>query len=215
MYTSARNHHGKYIPPQRATCIISQLKKNSWYIKKGNYKSAFESLIRLRHSNIQAARDLIYIHVLLEAEKRISNRRNRIVEVFTLPRNRHALQASLIVMVLQQLCGVNVLAYYSSDVLVPKDKKNDPKGIRTALLGSMGFGIINFVFALPAVRTIDTFGRRNLLLFTFPLMALCMLLTFLLDRIHNSGDSAPLTLIGIVPPLPPPPSPPQSSIIAR
>ncbi|PUU80277.1 and other transporter-domain-containing protein [Tuber borchii] len=168
-----------------------------WYIKKGNYKSAFESLIRLRHSNIQAARDLIYIHVLLEAERRISDRRNRIVEVFTIPRNRHALQASLIVMVLQQLCGVNVLAYYSSDVLVPGGPGRDSKSVTTALLGSMGFGIINFVFALPAVRTIDTFGRRNLLLFTFPLMALCMLLTFLLDRIPNSGGRAPLTLIGM------------------
>jgi hypothetical protein len=31
--------------------------------------------------------------------------------------------------------------------------------------------------ALPAVYTIDTFGRRNLLLVTFPLMALCLLLT--------------------------------------
>jgi len=42
---------------------------------------------------------------------------------------------------------------------------------------SMGFGIINFVFALPAVYTIDTFGRRNLLLATFPFMAIFHLLT--------------------------------------
>jgi MFS family permease len=40
----------------------------------------------------------------------------------------------------------------------------------------MGFGIINFVFALPAVWTIDTFGRRSLLLVTFPLMAIFMLI---------------------------------------
>jgi len=94
--------------------MISQLKgKNSWYIKKGDYESAFKSLIRLRHSKIQAARDLIYIHVLLDAEKRISARRNRLAEVFTIPRNRRALQASLIVMIMQQFCGVNVLAYVS------------------------------------------------------------------------------------------------------
>jgi len=68
----------------------------------------------------------------------------------------------------------------------------------------MGFGIINFVFAIPAVRTIDTFGRRNLLLFTFPLMALCMLLTCLLDKGRDENSRAPLTLIGMVPPLLPP-----------
>lgn len=41
----------------------------------------------------------------------------------------------------------------------------------------MGGGIINFLFAIPAIYTIDTFGRRNLLLTTFPLMALCMFFT--------------------------------------
>lgn len=45
-------------------------------------------------------------------------------------------------------------------------------GDQDALLLSMGFGIINFLFAFPAVWTIDSFGRRNLLLFTFPFMAL-------------------------------------------
>lgn len=46
-----------------------------------------------------------------------------------------------------------------------------------ALAASLGFGIINFLFALPAVYTIDSFGRRNLLLFTFPLMAIFLLFT--------------------------------------
>lgn len=36
---------------------------------------------------------------------------------------------------------------------------------------------MNFVFAIPAIWTIDTFGRRNLLLTTFPLMALFLLMT--------------------------------------
>lgn len=44
-----------------------------------------------------------------------------------------------------------------------------------ALLGSFGFGLVNFVFAWPAVWTIDTFGRRGLLLFTFPNMAWTLL----------------------------------------
>jgi hypothetical protein len=39
------------------------------------------------------------------------------------------------------------------------------------LCASLGFGIINFLFAIPAIYTIDTFGRRGLLLTTFPLMA--------------------------------------------
>ena len=48
----------------------------------------------------------------------------------------------------------------------------------------MGIGIINWLFALPAVYTIDTCGRRNLLLNSFPLMGICLLFTefgFLID----------------------------------
>jgi MFS family permease len=47
----------------------------------------------------------------------------------------------------------------------------------SALAASLGFGVINWLFAIPAVYTIDTFGRRNLLLTTFPLMALFMFFT--------------------------------------
>lgn len=46
-----------------------------------------------------------------------------------------------------------------------------------ALLASLGCGIVNWIFAIPAVYTIDTFGRRNLLLTTFPLMAIFLLFT--------------------------------------
>lgn len=37
--------------------------------------------------------------------------------------------------------------------------------------------MVNWLGAIPAIYTIDTFGRRNLLLTTFPLMGLCLLFT--------------------------------------
>ena len=44
-----------------------------------------------------------------------------------------------------------------------------------ALLASFGFGLVNWLFAFPAFWTIDTFGRRSLLLFTFPQMTWTLL----------------------------------------
>lgn len=41
----------------------------------------------------------------------------------------------------------------------------------------MGTGILNWVFAVPALFTIDRWGRRNLLLATFPFLALTLLWT--------------------------------------
>lgn len=57
-----------------------------------------------------------------------------------------------------------------------------------ALLVSMGGGIINWLFAIPAIYTIDTFGRRNLLLVTFPLMSICLFFT---GFIFNLPDGTP------------------------
>lgn len=106
----APNRLGKFASIKR-NGDISDTGHHRWYIKHGRYKDAFESLCRLRRSKLQAARDLFYIHVLLDAEREVQQKRNRYIEIFTIPRNRRALQASFIVMILQQLCGVNVLAY--------------------------------------------------------------------------------------------------------
>ncbi|KAH7908396.1 hypothetical protein BJ138DRAFT_1115892 [Hygrophoropsis aurantiaca] len=143
-----------------------------WLIGKGRYQDAYNELCRLRLGTVQAARDLYYIHVLLEAENEMKKGRNRLVEMFTIPRNRNAALASWVVMFGQQFCGVNVIAYYSSNIFVQSGFSQV-----AALASSLGFGVLNWLFALPAVFTIDTFGRRNLLLFTFPLLAICLLIT--------------------------------------
>jgi len=161
-------------------------------MSKGRYPSAYESLLRLRGHDILAARDLFYIHTLLEAEKEITRSRNLIKEMFTIPRNRRAALGSFIVMFMQQLCGVNIIAYYSSTIF-QQAKFTDIQ----ALLASFGFGCINFVFALPAVYTIDTFGRRNLLLVTFPLMSAFLLVTGFGFFIDSSNGRLSLVAIGI------------------
>lgn len=70
------------------------------------------------------------------------------------------------------LTTLQAIMYYSSSMF--RDAGFD---LRMALVTSLGCGITNWIFALPAVYTIDTFGRRNLLLTTFPLMSLCLLFT--------------------------------------
>lgn len=58
-----------------------------------------------------------------------------------------------------------------------------------ALLASWGFGLVNFLFAFPAIWTIDTFGRRSLLLFTFPQMAWTLLAAGLCTLIPGKGGA--------------------------
>jgi hypothetical protein len=176
-----------------------------WLLKKGRHMKAYKSLCRLRNTPLQAARDLYYIHAQLEAEEILiteaglstkSNFFTRFVELVTIPRVRRATQAAGIVMIAQQMCGstlhstiqlghppsetelfeliitylVNIIAFYSSTIFVQAGAS-----ATKALLVSWGFGLVNFTFAWPAVWTIDTFGRRALLLFTFPNMCWSLL----------------------------------------
>jgi hypothetical protein len=138
----------------------------SWYIKKGKYQNAFVSLKRLRNTELQAARDLYYISAQIRIEETFIRKNNyvtRFIELFTIPRVRRATLASWTVMIAQQMCGINIIAFYSSTVFVQAGATTTG-----ALLASWGVGLVNFLFAWPAIRTIDTFGRRSLLLFTFP-----------------------------------------------
>jgi sugar porter (SP) family MFS transporter len=158
-----------------------------WYIKKNRYTDAMRSLLRLRNHPVQAGRDLYYIHVQLQVEEEYIERGNifvRFIELFTIPRIRRATLASFVVMIAQQMCGINIMAFYSSTVFVDA-------GAETfhALLASWGFGLINFLFAFPAIWTIDTFGRRSLLLFTFPQMAWTLLAAGLCTLIPGPGGA--------------------------
>jgi hypothetical protein len=74
------------------------------------------------------------------------------------------------------------MAFYSSTIFV-----NAGAGNIGALLASFGFGLVNFAFAWPAVWTIDTFGRRGLLLFTFPNMAWTLLAAGMVYFIPNTS----------------------------
>ncbi|KAK2467513.1 hypothetical protein APHAL10511_000368 [Amanita phalloides] len=144
-----------------------------WLLKKGRYRQAFNSFCRLRNSPLQAARDLYYVHCQLTAEFSVlqgSTYFKRFFELFTIPRVRRATLASFVVMIAQQMCGINIIAFYSSTIFSEAGYST-----KNALLASWGFGLVNWVFAFPAVWTIDTFGRRNLLLFTFPNMAWTLL----------------------------------------
>jgi len=150
-----------------------------WLMKKGRVANAYESFLRLRNTPVQAARDLYYTYTLLEQEEILikesglspnGNFFTRFIELFTIPRIRRATQAAGIVMIAQQMCGINIIAFYSSTIF-----NEAGASITNSLLASWGFGLINFVFAWPAIWTIDTFGRRGLLLFTFPNMCWTLL----------------------------------------
>ncbi|KAJ5924072.1 hypothetical protein N7466_008259 [Penicillium verhagenii] len=158
-----------------------------WYIKRGSAGKAYQSLLRLRNTPLQAARDLYYITAQIKIEQEIigpSNYLTRFGELFTIPRVRRATLASFTVMIAQQMCGINIVSFYSSTIFSNAGATN-----QEALFAAWGTGLVNFLFAFPAVWTIDTWGRRSLLLFTFPQMAWTLLAAGFCFKIPESSNA--------------------------
>lgn len=163
-------------------------------MKKGRYQASFKSFCRIRNTDMIAARDLYYAHRQVIEEKNAFGGKTlakRIWELFAVPRLRRATVASSWIVISQQFSGINAMAFYSSTLF-----QEAGYSVRDSLLASMGFGLVMFVFAFPAVYTLDTFGRRNMLLVTFPNMAWCLLASgfcFLMDE----GNSARVPLLAL------------------
>ncbi len=88
---------------------------------------------------------------------------SRLAELFTIPRVRRATVAAGVVRSHQQMCGINIMAS------TPRPSSSRAAFTQTqALNASIGFGALNFVFAIPAIFTIDTYGRRTLCFSHFP-----------------------------------------------
>ncbi|KAI1748583.1 sugar transporter-domain-containing protein [Xylaria castorea] len=155
-----------------------------------NPEKAYSILLKLRGCELQALRDIYLIYKSVQQEEQslhldeetpypsgfVGYLRNYITQykqLFTRRRLRNALVSSSMVALAQQLCGINVFAFYSGPLFTGllHDKTNEPL---FPLVYSLVFGVVNFVFGLPAIRTIDTLGRRKWLVLTLPLMCLFM-----------------------------------------
>lgn len=76
-----------------------------WLIQRHRIRKAYESFKVIRNSDLQAARDTYYVYVGVELERKANRGKNFFTmfrDLFTVPRNRRATQASWIVMFMQQ-----------------------------------------------------------------------------------------------------------------
>lgn len=92
-------------------------------IKHGNrYDHAFHSLCKLRNTELQAAKEVYSAFLQQRARSKLPPAETsllvKILELFTIPRIRRATTAAYVVQLSQQLCGINIISFYSSTVRV-------------------------------------------------------------------------------------------------
>lgn len=181
----------------------------AWHFKRDQYREGYASLVRLRNTKLQAARETYSAYLVRRNASKLDagpqTFTSKLASLFTIPRNRHAMYASYTVMLSQQICGINskpsfthcrpnhplitppsptVIAFYSTTIFSTSTTSSTSS--LTALWASVAFGAVNFLGAIPAIWTTDSFGRRPLLLWTLPFMALTMSLAGLTFTLPTS-----------------------------
>ncbi|PPJ54091.1 hypothetical protein CBER1_06318 [Cercospora berteroae] len=144
-----------------------------WLMKNNRMAEAFTSMRKLRAHPIIAARDFYYSYVIYEEEQALaagSNYFTRLWDCFSIPRIRRANYGASTVMIAQQMCGINIISFYSSSIF-----EQVGYTATQALYASLGYGAVQVVFTIPTLFLIDTKGRRTLTLATFPFMCIFLL----------------------------------------
>ncbi|KAJ5825314.1 MFS transporter [Penicillium riverlandense] len=144
-----------------------------WLMKHNRHAQGFRSMLRLRAHPIIAARDFYYSCIIYEEEIKIARGAgyfSRMWDCFAVPRIRRANYGASTVMLAQQMCGINIISFYSSSIF-----KNVGYTDTQALYASLGYGAVQVVSTIPTLYLIDTKGRRTLTLITFPLMCIFLL----------------------------------------
>ncbi|KAI5196245.1 hypothetical protein E4T39_07878 [Aureobasidium subglaciale] len=167
-----------------------------WLMKHGKIAQGFKSMCVLRAHPIIGARDYYYSYVIFQEELKVaggSTYFTRLRDCFSVPRIRRANYGASTVMLAQQMCGINIISFYSSTIFTRAGYTDDQ-----ALFASLGYGAIQVVFTIPTLFLIDTKGRRTLCLITFPLMCIFLLAAGLSllqpDSASSSAKVGPVVL---------------------
>ncbi|KAM0419063.1 hypothetical protein ACHAPT_012002 [Fusarium lateritium] len=166
-----------------------------WLMKHGRHAEAWKSMCKLRAHPVIGTRDYYYSYVIYQEElkeARGAGYFDRLWDCFAVPRIRRANYGASTVMLAQQMCGINIISFYSSSIFTRVGYTDDQ-----ALFASLGYGAIQVVFTIPTLFLIDTKGRRTLTLATFPMMCI-FLLAGGLSLLNDSEDVSQAARIGPV-----------------
>ncbi|CAG8138288.1 unnamed protein product [Penicillium olsonii] len=144
-----------------------------WLMKHGKLAKGFRSMSRLRTHPLIGARDFYYSYIIYQEElkeNRGAGYFSRMWDCFAVPRIRRANYGASTVMIAQQMCGINIISFYSSTIFLRAGYTAEQ-----ALYASLGYGAIQVVSTIPTLFLIDTKGRRTLTLITFPFMCIFLL----------------------------------------
>ncbi len=153
-----------------------------WFVASGKPAAALQVLQRIYADHALATREFNAIRASVCREKSHQAGSWRLLFSATI---RPTLMVGIGLAILQQVTGINTIIYYAPTIFGMAGFQS----ATTAILATMGVGVVFFLFTIFALPLIDTLGRRPLLLAGLAGMALSLftLSYVFLPGVHTAG----------------------------
>ncbi|HVK48523.1 MAG TPA: sugar porter family MFS transporter [Pseudobacter sp.] len=107
------------------------------------------------------------------------------------PGLRYVLFIGIILAILSQVTGINAIMYYAPEIF-----KSSGDGSSSALMQTVLVGVINTLFTIVAIKYVDKWGRKKLLLLGAAGMTICLAIVG--AAFHFGFNQGPLILVAIL-----------------
>lgn len=109
------------------------------------------------------------------------------------PKLKRALGIGILLAVFSQFTGINAIMYYAPEIF-----KSTGVGSDSAFMQTILVGVINVIFTFVAIRYVDLWGRKKLLLLGISGMAVCLFIVGLAFYRQQQGYIVLIAILGYI-----------------
>lgn len=163
-----------------------------WLLENDREAEALDTLTWLRGADADVTGEM---NGMLQKIRESRAHQASLTDLVTKRENRRPFILSLMLMLLQQLSGINAVIFYATDIFKDAGSTIDPN-IATIIVG-----VVQMLSTFAGVVLVDRLGRKMLLLLSDAIMAVCLLalgVYFYLKSVDNADDLGWLPLVSLM-----------------
>ncbi|KAG6288085.1 hypothetical protein E4U09_005753 [Claviceps aff. purpurea] len=172
-----------------------------WCAQKDDWEGTTRVLVKLRGLPAESeyvAREIQEMADQLAQEHRLmgdANLRSLMRELWLVPANRKRAIITVVLMICQQLTGVNAINYYAPQIFTNLGMT----GTDTSLFATGVYGVVKTVACIVFLLFVaDSLGRRRSLLWTSPMLMIVLFIIGIYGRVQPPVEHQPVTAFGYV-----------------